>query len=616
MMRTLFLRLCYLVPIGMLAANALAWLRYGTDFPFYDDWRAYATGDIESLSPSRLFQVVNNTMSPVGFALDALAQRWLDGNTVAYQLLSMLIVLGGLLWLQWKLLEWAVASPLVRAVAFAFTVFMLQASTYWGEQNLAYHQALPLVFLLTALYAVLVSKLRPLVLGFAVAILALLAGLSYISGAVAALVMGGTLLLRARLGGGDDALKARAWRGGMVLAVMGALTTAFQFYATRLVGGSDRSEAFPVRWPFHPDFWAYMLGKVGRSFGTAFQDAGWELAFAAALAGALVAVFLVFLKRVVARNDVAIDRLSYVFLPVAGAVLVYLGLVSFGRAGFRDASIQSLADVFLFAYQRFHFFWLTLLFPWAVAALLLMLRSKRQAASSGQVHRLDAIAACVVLVLGGGLAGVRGVFDVGTYYEQGMHARAATIRCMSQQLGRGGPIMCPEFALPGWTDWTPAYLHARQIGASFTKYFPLVEHEAPRQWLFEGTPGVQAGVSWSDAQVVDGDWRRGETDPQLRIEGADAGPYARCRVLDVRVRLQSDKPSVAQVFYRPPGAERFSEALSVIRPVAASVGAPAELRFALESKQGFAPSLRIDPVQGGTRFLVEDVRIACSLQVP
>lgn len=43
-------RLCWAVPVLMLAANALAWLRYGTDFPFFDDWRAYATGDIESLT--------------------------------------------------------------------------------------------------------------------------------------------------------------------------------------------------------------------------------------------------------------------------------------------------------------------------------------------------------------------------------------------------------------------------------------------------------------------------------------------------------------------------------------------------------------------------------------
>lgn len=609
-------RLCWAVPVLMLAANALAWLRYGTDFPFFDDWRAYATGDIESLSLARLFQVVNNTMSPVGFAFDALAQRWLDGNTVAYQLLSMLAVLGGLLWLQWRLLKWVAASPLVCAVAFAFTVFMLQSATYWGEQNLAYHQALPLLFLLAALHVILTGPLRwPALAG--VALLALLAGLSYISGAVAAVVMGSILLLRARLAPGDEGLKAQARRGGGALLVAGLVTTAIQYYATRVIGGSDRSEAFPVRLPIHPDFWAYLLGKVGRSFGAAFQGVRMELAFALALACALAAVFLLFVRRIAVREQVpdgtsdqaSIDRLSYVYLPMAGAVLVYLGLVSFGRAGFRDATIQSLPDVFQFAYQRFHFFWITLLFPWTVAALLLLWRV-------GQRQRGGVLIAGAILFAGWGLAGVRGVFDVSTYYEQGARARAATIRCMSQQLGSGGPIMCPEFALPGWADWTPAYVHAREIGASFTKYFPVVEHEAPRQWMFKGQPGAQAGVSWHDAEATGGGWRQGKADPQLLIDGEEAASYARCRVLDVRVLLRSDKPSLAQVFYRPNGADGFSESLSSTRPVAASADAPVELRFALESPKGFAPVLRIDPVQGDARFMVEDVRVSCGLRGP
>ena len=665
-MRNALVRLCWLIPVLMLAANALSWLRYGTDFPFFDDWRAYATGDIRSLDPKHLFQVVNNTMSPVGFALDALAQRWLDGNTVAYQLLSMLAVLGGLLWLQWKLLAWAVPSPLVRAVSFAFTVFMLQSATYWGEQNLAYQQALPLVFLLGALYFILVSELRIPVLGIVVALLGLLSGFSYISGAVSALVIGGILLLinafvasagwaerseaqhrssqqeqcpevPTRVGSSHVGLRcaqpnlrnpqpallwARVRLGGLVLLILGAGTTAFQFYATRIVGGADRSEAFPVRWPTHPDFWAYLLGKVGRSFGSAFHNVTHEMAFAFALAAALAGVWLVFLWRVVYRRpeSAAVDgshRISCIYLPLVGAVMVYLGLVAFGRSGFRDASIQSLSDVFQFAYQRFHFFWITLVFPWTVAALLTMLPSKSAARTRDHSQTAPLWLALAVLVIGWGFAGARGVFEVSTYYEQGRQARANTIRCMSQQLGSGEPIMCPEFALPGWTDWTPAYLHAREIGASFTKYFPLVGHDSPRHWMFDGAPDAGPGVSWHDAvQSTDG-WLQGAADPQLLIEvdGA-ARAFAGCRMLDVRLRIRSDKASFAQVFYRPNGVGDFAEALSRIRPVEAGVDAAQELHFAIESLHGFAPVLRIDPVQGDARFRVEGVRIGCGMSAP
>ncbi|MGB3072235.1 MAG: hypothetical protein WBC18_27070 [Ottowia sp.] len=634
--RLLLLHLCWIVPVLMLAANVLSWLRYGTDFPFYDDWRAYAAGDIGSFRLAHLFQVVNNTMSPVGFTLDALAQRWLDGNAVAYQLLSMLVVLGGLLWLQWKLLEWAVASPSVRAVAFAFTIFMLQPATYWGEQNLAYHQALPLFFLLAALYASLISKLQLKVLFGTVALLGLLAGLSYISGAVAAMVMGGILWLRAYFAlrsrkERSDApaaalhkkIAVRASCGGMALLLTGAVTSAFQFYATRLSGNSDHSETAPVRWPIQPDFWAYLLGKVGRSFGSAFRGAGAELAFALALAAMLLVVFLVFVKRMAERGGepgealdavhgtASLSRLSCVYLPITGAVVVYLGLVSFGRAGYRDASIQSFSDVFLFAYQRFHFFWITLLFPWAVAAALLLMQRIGKHQRAGVC-----IAAGFMLALGWGFAGARGVFDVSAYYEQGARARAGTIRCVREQLGSGGPIMCPELALPGWTDWTPAFVYARQIGASFTKYLPVAGQESPRQWLFQGRPEGQAGVSWHDADAVGGGWRQGRADPQLLIESAQAESYARCRVLMVRLVLRSAQASSAQVFYRPSGAQGFSADWSSTRPVVVGTEAPVELNFALESANGFAPALRIDPVQSDARFLVDDVRVGCGLQRP
>lgn len=631
-MKAAFIRLCWIVPVLMLAANVLSWLRYGTDFPFYDDWRAYAAGDIRSLHPAHLFQVVNNTMSPVGFALDALAQRWLDGNTVAYQLLSMLVVLGGLLWLQWRLLAWALPDPLKRAVAFAFTVFMLQSATYWGEQNLAYQQALPLLLLLGSLHAIVVNRGPLWVLACVVAALGVLAGFSYISGAVSALVMGVILLLchalakPARVLHGQAAekmaeLQARVRVGGLALLLTGAAMTAVQLYATRMIGGADRSETFPVRWPTHPDFWVYLLGKLGRSFGAAFQSVTGEVAFALVMTLVLAGVLLLALRRLVWRggqepSDSSLWRLSLVYFPLAAAVGVYLALVAFGRAGFRDASIQSWHEVFLFAYQRFHFFWITLLLPWTAAALLSMLPSHEASADRSARRQAGAWAAVILLIVGWGVAGARGVFDVSTYYEQGRKTRAETIRCMSAQLGSGEPIMCPEFSLPGWTDWTPAYWHAREIGASFTKYFPLVVHQPLGQWMFEGSPEAHEGVRWHDAEMAGGGWRQGQADPQLIIEGGDAQAYAHCRLLEVRVRLRADQPGVVQVFYRPAGEEDFSELHSHGRELPATLDAPTELRFALESPRGFAPVIRIDPVPGSARFMVEDVKIGCGLRAP
>ena len=88
-------RLLVALPLASLALTLLAWLRFGIDMPWYDDWRTYDGGWAGSLAPRHLFQAINYTLSPIGIALDALAQRLLDGNAIAYQFLSMLAVLGG-----------------------------------------------------------------------------------------------------------------------------------------------------------------------------------------------------------------------------------------------------------------------------------------------------------------------------------------------------------------------------------------------------------------------------------------------------------------------------------------------------------------------------------------
>ena len=67
------LRACVALPLLMLGANLLAWLRWGTDLPYLDDWRVYDEGSALSLNVQRLFRAVNNTISPVGLALDVTA---------------------------------------------------------------------------------------------------------------------------------------------------------------------------------------------------------------------------------------------------------------------------------------------------------------------------------------------------------------------------------------------------------------------------------------------------------------------------------------------------------------------------------------------------------------
>ena len=143
------------VPLLSLATQAVMWLRYGIDLPFFDDFRTYELWTAQSLAAKDLFRPQNDTLYPVGIALDALAHRYLAGNTISYQLISMLALLGGILWLQWRLLFYALQDRLAAAAAFAFCIFTVQPGTYWGIQSMAYHQGLPILFILAALAVIL-----------------------------------------------------------------------------------------------------------------------------------------------------------------------------------------------------------------------------------------------------------------------------------------------------------------------------------------------------------------------------------------------------------------------------------------------------------------------------
>src|SRR4029079_1575057 len=133
--RTIAILVFLVIPVLSLLAGAVAWLRYGIDLPFFDDWRAYIQGRSGSFDLSFLFTPENGTYYPIGKVLDAIAQRYLDGNSVAYQFLSMIIVLGSLLALQWRLLSSVMKDRLLAASAFSLTIFMLQPGSYWGHQN-------------------------------------------------------------------------------------------------------------------------------------------------------------------------------------------------------------------------------------------------------------------------------------------------------------------------------------------------------------------------------------------------------------------------------------------------------------------------------------------------
>ncbi|MHC1745050.1 MAG: hypothetical protein AB9873_18760 [Syntrophobacteraceae bacterium] len=217
------------LPILSAIINALSWLRFGVDLPLLDDWRNWNFGLTGSFDLKHLFVPAKGTLDPIGLALDSLATRSLNGNTIAYQFLSMVTVLSSVLWLQWHLLSVALKDRLLTASAFSFTLFMLQPGSYWGLQNLAYHQAIPVVCNLSAINLFTGEKWNdwkiPIVL-----MLGIISGMTCISGTLSILAIGAASLILSRFIKGSD--QKPLVRGGLSLLITGVITSIPQAWVT------------------------------------------------------------------------------------------------------------------------------------------------------------------------------------------------------------------------------------------------------------------------------------------------------------------------------------------------------------------------------------------------
>jgi hypothetical protein len=612
-------RLFMALPFLSLALGAFAWLHYGMDMPWFDDWRGYAEGNIGSFDRHYLFRAVNDTLAPVGFALDAVAQWFLDGNSVAYQFLSMTTVLGSLLWLQWLLLRKTMSSTLEAAACFTFTLLMLQPGSYWGLENLAYHQCLPLVFILVVMWIIFCSETIRVWQLAAVFAFGLIAGFTYISGAFAVLTAGFAMLaVTAALFGG--VMRRRMLSAAALFTLAGALTSTAQFYFSLLKFHSAGTHAgIKMALPTESAFWMFYLGKIGRSLLLSPSERETSLAIVGVACLATLWIALALFRRSAApESTVQGKRLAGIYLTLLAVIVIYLMLVAAGRANYHGPEVRSGLDIFALGFTRFHFFWVTLLWPWVVAAMLSL--AGAHAWARRMEVRAGALAGVMALI---GLMVAGGAYDHSEFHRELADSRLPMAHCLLQELQKGGQIRCPGLLPSRFTDLAPdaypAYLNARKMGASFVRYFPLLPKSKRREDLapFYVVSAKDLGQVSELEHLVNDTFRAIGSDPQFHLVTGQAETMRRCTTLDVEIEIKTGLSDMAQVFYQPIGATQYDEQHSSRNPVGGDdVDALQLLTFRMESTTGFRDTLRLDPATKPQKFDLRRVRLYCLRQQP
>lgn len=289
-------------------------------------------------------------------------------------------------------------------------------------------------------------------------------------------------------------------------------------------------------------------------------------------------------------------------------------MVSAGRAGLRAEVITSVSEMFASGFRRFYFAWVTLIWPWLAAAVLVLLSSR-----SAQ-HRAWFPAIKVVLpvvLVACTCAGIAGAFSHGSYYRKLHKAKVQEqVACLQEQLRAGEGILCPRLH-PG--DLASAYIFADGIGASFVGDFPIpilrmgvqdppplfrLSAASPEDWQVKGTGSVTIGTEGLSFD--------GSAESVLMIGINGARPLWDCLRLQVGIAIQAGESGVARVFFQRTGEPSPSELNA--QSLAFTGGTDfTELDFFADSTAGFEPALEIDPTTEPQALKTKDVEVRCAL---
>lgn len=592
------------IPIIYLIQMCIAFARNGIDIPYADDWRNYITQEVDSLSVSYLFRPDNDTMYPVGKLIDSLWFIVFRGDSFVYQLVTMVTLLGSAIYFQFRLLNHVISDRLLSSSIFVSSILILQIGTYWGYQNIAYQQGIPLICLLGVLFVLTCVDWRRSTKAITYCGLGLVCGFSYISGAICALA-GAIVLIVVGVIRRDrrDILLA-----GLALMPAALITSAAQAYVIVIVqhGRTHRPDA-PWATPLDSDFWLYGFGKIARSL--AMPDT-WPLTSIAVVFGVLaftaialaISVYSLLVKKDL--NYRIVDGMC-ILLFLTAVIAVYLAMVSAGRTNLRPDTVVQPIEIFRFGFLRFHYFWVTIIWPWILAAAILLISNLIGRVSARAVALLIAIALPF-------MASASGRFDYSAEFSEASRFKEKYgIDCLQTKLLTSDKLECP-FIEP--RDLTPAYAYAAYKGASFVKYIP------PTLRRLNTVPSLEifnaSEISSPNIHVINADVShisptsielKTHNDPMIVVETNHPDRMANCQSLMLRAELQGDKSSIAKLFYLPTGSSDFSGDNFVT--VSSPGTGPVE--FTATSRTGFANQLRFDPMTGVGLVQISDLSIRC-----
>jgi len=595
------------MPIISLSLSAIMWLRYSADIPFWDDWRSYDKCQAGLFSIKTFFTPANGTLYPIGQFLDFLSQLFLDGNTVAYQFISMVFVQGTLLILQWRLLAFALKDRLLAASAFSLSILMLQPDSYWGLQNIAYHQALPLICILSSLCIIVTSSWKNWWNISALFVLGILSGMSYTSGAFTILTVGIVCFIAAYFV--EPAERGKYRWGGLALIVAGVLTSVPQASVVLVVPNPILRGRIIPGTPNEIAFWAFALGKLGRSLLLPVTYPVFSLWFSILAVVMALALMVRFVLRTMKGLLVPKETgIAVIYISLLLTIFVYLLMVAFGRTHLQAPGAQRPIQFFLAAFARFHFYWVTLLWPWVMAACLHAARRPRSS-NPGKLSRTVAVGLPLVvlpLLIGNGALGHS------DRLRENMQNRLDGIRCCLSKIQNGEPLECPQLY---YRDLTQALRYAASIDASFIRSLPVLPpvgtDEPPP--LFRLSKTAEKDVEMLNATVIEqtseGYRLQAAARPQFLIRTGAPKIMKSCANLSVTGMLRVSEPGLARLYFKVPGQTQSSwetPKLERLQPDRWQT-----FTFSIFSPVGFADELRFEPVEKPQVFELKDIEVRC-----